>query len=130
MEFDVPGILNMIWAAVAATLIGFALGPVRKFFAKNDDNRWIELAKTVITDIVDALDQAIEQGNMTKQAARATAVRQAANALTANRSDAAVKKATGMTATELAEVEVEAAVNRKRAVQKAVEAGSVSVGPN
>lgn len=129
MEFDLPTIINMVWAAVAATLLGFAVGPVRKFFGKTDDSKWIILAKTVITDVVDALDQAIAQGNATNASAKAMAVNRAQAALTASRSESQIVKATGMSSRELAETEVEATVNRKRALEKAAEAGSLTVGP-
>lgn len=130
---DVIGIVVMIliaaWTTGSGLLFAWLAPKVSAFFAATSDNQFLEFVKRIAADTVDELDQAIENGLATKTAARARAVSATAAAISSQRNPKQVKAMTGRSPTELAETMVEASVNRKRAVQRAVEAGSVDVGP-
>lgn len=124
---DIPSVIEVIWTAIGGTALTWLLAFVTKWFSAETSSKWVKLVKTIVADVVDELDQAIEAGGgPTKARAKELAVESAVAALKAAK---VPKKIIGDDVKVFAATKVEAAVNQKRALAKAVEAGSVTVGP-
>lgn len=131
-DLDIPNIIYLAWTTVVGGLglLGWVAAKLGSFLrSRSDESSWWGLMRNIASDTIDALDQEIDSGKITKEAAGALAVEAMVAALTESKSPKKVKKLTGQEPKAAAKVLVESAVNKKRAAEKAIEAGAVTVGP-
>lgn len=113
MDFSGITIAEAIWAAVGLVVLGLGAGPLRAWFARKEENEWLNFVKGIIADVVEAAHQAIKGGQSDGEANQ-VAVNKAIGALTSRKSPKKILKLTGMPVEEFARMEVEAGVSRTK----------------
>lgn len=127
LDIIMPVVVSLAGTLIAA-LAAWAFPKVNEFFAARRDAAGWELLHNVVWAAVQGAEQLNPPG--TGPAKKAAAVRQAVSALTSSGHRKQVERLAGRPIDAAVGDAVEANVNKLRAQQKAVEAGSVSVGPS
>ena len=129
MEFDLPTIVFSVLALLWTSFGGIATRALKNWFDSRADNEWIVGARNLLMTIVESIDQDVGRGVLQPGERKLAAVNRATSAIKASKPREKAVIANAGSVDNFVEREIEAAVNRKKAFEKAAEARSVHVGP-